>query len=68
MKYKKIVYTSILFIIVTGILVILFKTEVFLDKTSEGYCKRFTYNKCPITCKVKPSCPACMDIGCHSNN
>ena len=35
--------------------------------TNENFCHNFGYQKCPISiCSVGPSCPMCMDIGCHA--
>ena len=36
------------------------------DIKSENYCHQYGYAKCPLTCDVGPSCPMCMDIGCHA--
>ncbi len=33
---------------------------------TDDYCRRFTYDECPDLCEVGPSCPACLDIGCHA--
>lgn len=34
----------------------------------EKYCREFSYQNCPSECEVGPSCPICMDIGCHAKN
>ncbi|MCK4554444.1 hypothetical protein KAU19_05825 [Candidatus Parcubacteria bacterium] len=33
---------------------------------NEEYCSGFDYKNCPEECELGPSCPICMDIGCHS--
>lgn len=39
-----------------------------IDETvsSEQYCHQFNDKNCPTTCGVGPSCPVCLDIGCHA--